>query len=95
MRAMADTLVARSSESYVDPFKIAEAFARAESVDEAFYWLDKAVDDGSYEIIYLAFQPDFDVLRDDPRYQEMWEEIVTDVDQQREDFLASQDEPLF
>jgi TolB-like protein/tetratricopeptide (TPR) repeat protein len=75
MRAMADTLVARASESYVDPFKIAEAFARAESVDETFYWLDKAVDDGSYEIIYLAFQPDFDVLRDDPRYQELLKQV--------------------
>ena len=75
MHAMAETLASRAIESYVDPFKIAEAYVRAGSVDEAFYWLDKAVDHGSYEITYLAFQPDFDVLRNDARYQELLERV--------------------
>ena len=75
MRAMAEALVARAEESYVDPFEIGKTFARAGMVDEAFYWLNKAVDYGSYELTYVEFRPDFDVLRDDPRYQELVERI--------------------
>ena len=69
MRAMAEALVARTSESYVDPFDIGETFARAGLVDEALYWLDKAVEHGSYEINYVAFFPHLEILRDDPRFQ--------------------------
>ena len=75
MRAMAEALVARAEESYVDPFEIGKTFARAGMVDEALYWLDKAVDYGSYESTYLAFRPDFDVLRDDPRYQQLLQRV--------------------
>ena len=91
MRAMAEALAERAGGSYVDPFKIAEAFARAEMIDEALQWLHEAVDYGSYEITYLAFQPEFDVLRDDPRfrallervYGERFQEIIRVADQQR------------
>jgi len=72
---MAEAVVARAEESYVDPFEIGKTFARAGMVDEAFHWLNKAVDYGSYEITYLDFRPDFDVLRDDPRYEELLERI--------------------
>jgi TolB-like protein/DNA-binding winged helix-turn-helix (wHTH) protein len=75
MTGMAEALVARAEESYVDPFEIGKTFARAGMVDEAFHWLNKAVDYGSYEITYLDFRPDFDVLRDDPRYEELLERI--------------------
>ena len=71
MRAMAEALVARANESYVDPYIVGEIFARAGMVDEALHWLNKAVDHGSYEIMYIAFRPDFDVLHDDPRYQDL------------------------
>ena len=73
--AMAEAMVARSRESYVDPFSIAETFARAGMIDEALFWLDEAVDYGSYEITYLAFQPEFDGLRDDPRYRALVERV--------------------
>ena len=75
MRAMAEALVARARNTYVDPFDIAEAFARAEMVDEALYWLDKAVAHGSYKMNYLAFWPHLDVVRDDPRYQDLLERV--------------------
>ncbi|MGB5336559.1 MAG: winged helix-turn-helix domain-containing protein [Woeseiaceae bacterium] len=71
MRSMAEALVDRASESYVNPFFIGETFARAEMVDEALHWLDQAADHGSYNMTYLAFWPPFDVLRDDPRYQDL------------------------
>ena len=75
MRAMAETLADRADESYVDPFEIAETFARAGVVDEALYWLDQAVDYGSYEVTYIAFWPHLDVLRDDPRFQNLLERV--------------------
>lgn len=78
MRAMAEALVARSSEAYVDPFEIGKTFARAGMVDEALYWLERAVNYGSYETTYLAFRPDFDVLRDDPRYDELLKRVYGD-----------------
>lgn len=75
MLAMAEVLVDRARESHVDPFQVAETFAWAGQVDEALEWLDRAVDEGSYEIVYVAFRPDFDVLHDDARYRKLLERI--------------------
>ncbi len=71
MRAEAEALVARANEAYVDPSDIAEFFARAGSVDEALHWLGKAVENGSYEETWMALWPHWDVLRDDPRFDEL------------------------
>jgi len=75
MRSMAKALVDRAQESYVNPFFIGETFARAEMVDEALHWLYKAAEHGSYNMTYLAFWPPFDVLRDDPRYQDLMKRV--------------------
>jgi TolB-like protein/DNA-binding winged helix-turn-helix (wHTH) protein/Flp pilus assembly protein TadD len=75
MRAIAEALVARSNDSYVDPFEIGKTFARAGMVDEALHWLNRAVEYGSYEITHLAFRPDLDVLRDDPRFEDLLERV--------------------
>ena len=75
MRAIAEAMVARSNESYVDPFEIGKTFARAGMVDEALHWLNRAVEYGSYEMTYLAFRPDFDILREDPRYWDLADRV--------------------
>jgi DNA-binding winged helix-turn-helix (wHTH) protein/TolB-like protein/Flp pilus assembly protein TadD len=75
MRAKAEALVDRANETYVEPFDIAESFARAGMVDETLQWLDKAVEYGSYKMTYLAFWPHFDLVRDDPRYQDLLERV--------------------
>ena len=75
MGAIAEALVARSNESYVDPFEIGKTFARAGMVDEALHWLNRAAEYRSFEITYLAFRPDFDVLRDDPRFEDLLERV--------------------
>ncbi len=75
MRSMAEAMVDRAQEAYVNPFFIAETFARADMVDEALHWLDQAAGHGSYNMTYLAFWPPFDVLRDDPRYQDLAERV--------------------
>jgi lipoprotein NlpI len=41
----------------------------------SLHWLDQAVAYGSYNMTYLAFWPPFDVLRDDPRYQDLMERV--------------------
>jgi hypothetical protein len=75
MRAIAETLVERSAESYVDALDIGEAFARAGSVDEAIYWLTRAVEQKSFAVVHLPFRPDFDGLRGDPRYSELLQRL--------------------
>ncbi len=75
MRAMGEALANRAKESYVEPFNIAGAFARAGSVDETLYWLEKAVENGSYEMSYIAFWPHLDFLRGDARYRELLERV--------------------
>lgn len=70
-RAMAETLVARSGERFVNPFRISEAFARAGAVEEALFWLDRAAEEGSFELTHLAFRQDFEGLQSDPRFQEL------------------------
>jgi tetratricopeptide (TPR) repeat protein len=75
MRAMAEALKARAFDSYVEPFIIGGAFARAGLVDETMYWLEKAIENGSYEMHYIAFWPHLDFLRDDERYQDLVERV--------------------
>jgi TolB-like protein/DNA-binding winged helix-turn-helix (wHTH) protein len=75
MRGIAEALVARSNETYLDPSDVAEFYARAGLVDEALLWLDKAVTNSSYEETWLAFWPHWDILRDDPRFQVLIERV--------------------
>ena len=69
MRAVADALAERSATSFVDPFEIGKTYAHACAADEAIEWLEKAVDNRSFEIIHMPFRPDLDPLREDPRFE--------------------------
>lgn len=75
MRSMAEALAARANDSYVEPFNIAGAFARAGMANEALHWLDQAVENGSYEMHYIAFWPHLEFLRDDERYHDLVERV--------------------
>jgi TolB-like protein len=75
MRAMGNALAARASETYVEPFIVAGAFARAGLVDETMCWLENAVENGSYEMFYIAFWPHIDFLRDDERFRNLVERV--------------------
>jgi TolB-like protein len=75
MGAMGDVLVARARECYVEPFIIAGAFARAGLVDETIKWLEKAIQNGSFEMYYIAFWPHLDFLRDDERFQKLLDRV--------------------
>ncbi|MCW8926092.1 MAG: winged helix-turn-helix domain-containing protein [Xanthomonadales bacterium] len=75
MRVIAEKLAERSGESYVDAFEIAEAYTRGGAVDEAIYWLTRAVEQKSFEAVHLPFRPDFDGLRDDPRFSQLLQRL--------------------
>jgi hypothetical protein len=75
MKAMAEALVDRARTSYVNPFIIGETFVRAGAVDEALFWLDKAVQYGSFETTYIAVRPNFEILRADPRYRALVDRV--------------------
>jgi len=75
MRAVAHELVARSKLRYVDSFRIAAVFAQAGEVDLAFEWLNNAVDQGSLELVYVNIRPEFDPLRDDPRFKTLMQRL--------------------
>ena len=71
MRALGEAMAERAKHQYVDPFEIGETFAHAGMTDQALYWLNKAVDNGSYEVIYIGLRPDFDALRAEPGFVEL------------------------
>jgi len=67
------TLIARSPDQ--SAYEIATVYGHIGNADEAFLWLDHAIDvrDGGLE--YLAFDPRFRKLRDDPRMAERLRQI--------------------
>lgn len=61
--------VQRSSDtSYVQPYFFALMHAGLEEKDEAFSWLERAVEARSEELVFLALDPGMDALRSDPRF---------------------------
>jgi tetratricopeptide (TPR) repeat protein len=62
LRAMEDT---KHSAAY----SLAASFASLGNRDEAFVWLDRALDDRSWFLVQLRVEPLFASLRNDPRFQ--------------------------
>ena len=51
-----------------DVMSAAWGFAALGDNDAAFRWLDKAIEVGDYQVIFLAIDPRFDPIRADPRF---------------------------
>lgn len=66
-------LSAHSKRRYVSPFDIATVYAGLNEKDSAFSWLDKALTEHSYALVYLKTPTSFEMdnLRLDPRYAEL------------------------
>lgn len=69
MRAVAETLVARSRTGYVGPWNIAIWYAAAGDNDRALDWLERAFEVRDPGMPYLAVHPSWVRLRADPRFQ--------------------------
>lgn len=67
-RRILDELIAARSHRVVSAWGIAVLQARLGEVDEAFRWLDLAVEEGATGLVFLRVHPRLDELRKDERY---------------------------
>jgi TolB-like protein/Tfp pilus assembly protein PilF len=56
-------------------YEIAEVYAFMGNADEAFSWLDRAIDRRDSSLNSTVFDPFLEPIRDDPRYDEMLERL--------------------
>jgi tetratricopeptide (TPR) repeat protein len=68
---VAETFVARSRTTYVTPWQIGTLYTRAGKNKEALDWLEKAYEAHDPNSIYLSIDPIFDILRNEPRFQDL------------------------
>jgi eukaryotic-like serine/threonine-protein kinase len=64
-------LKARSRKFYILPLYYARQYAMAGDRDQAFEWLQKAVEEKDSSLELIQVEPNFDSLHSDPRYQEL------------------------
>ena len=64
-----------SKRRYISPYLFAVVYVGLGDKDQAFAWLDKAYQDRSFWLIWLKFEPRFDSVRDDPRFQDLLRRI--------------------
>jgi tetratricopeptide (TPR) repeat protein len=67
-QAVLDELKERSRRRYISPTVIAFLHAGLGETDEAFAWLDRAVEGRDFILVFLKVDPTFDRLRADPRF---------------------------
>jgi hypothetical protein len=67
-RARLDLLLERADDSRVQPTDIASLYAALGEKDKAIRWLEKSVEQHEGEVVWLATQPDYESLRDEPRF---------------------------
>ncbi|MEO5988193.1 MAG: protein kinase [Candidatus Eisenbacteria bacterium] len=70
-----DELIAARSHRVVSAWGIAVLQARLGQIDEAFRWLDLAVEEGASGLVFLRVHPRLDSLRQDPRYAVLLKQV--------------------
>ena len=71
LRKHAELLQERAKEKYVSPIFIAMDYASLGEKELALMWLDKAYEERSSWMVEIGVDPNYDSLRDDPRFQEL------------------------
>ena len=71
LHAWLKLLLAQSRTDYVAPYAVAEVYAHLGARDEVFPWLEKAYEERSSEILSIKVDPNFEGLRNDPRFQNL------------------------
>jgi TolB-like protein/DNA-binding winged helix-turn-helix (wHTH) protein/tetratricopeptide (TPR) repeat protein len=64
-----------SRRKYVASHDIAAIYAGLGERSKALVWLNKAYDERSYTVLQLEVEPEFDLLRSEPRFQELMHRI--------------------
>jgi tetratricopeptide (TPR) repeat protein len=70
-----DELFDRAATERVSPIYVGEALGWLGRRDEAFAWLDRAVEDRDFWLVMLGVDPAADALRGDPRLDEVMRRI--------------------
>ncbi|MBN2093181.1 winged helix-turn-helix domain-containing protein [candidate division KSB1 bacterium] len=63
-------LTISSSPKYLSSYWLALIYVSLDENDQAFYWLDKAIEERSSGLVWLKVDPQLDRLRTDPRFAE-------------------------
>jgi DNA-binding winged helix-turn-helix (wHTH) protein/TolB-like protein/tetratricopeptide (TPR) repeat protein len=66
-----DRVMSLSTQRYVAAYDIALIHSALGDIEVAFTWLEKAMEDRSTLVVFLAQEPMFDALRSDPRFGEL------------------------
>jgi TolB-like protein/Tfp pilus assembly protein PilF len=67
--------VLADSSTYVSPGMIANAYLAVGRTDDAFAWLERAYEERSNNMAYLAVEPHYAPVRDDPRFQQLLRKV--------------------
>ena len=70
-RTLLDELKQHSAHEYVPATSLALIYAGLGEKDQAFAWLDKAVEQRAFQLQWIALDPRWDSLRSDPRFGEL------------------------
>ncbi len=74
-KAVLKELKRRQREEYVPPISFARVFIGLGDTDQAFEWLDRALDERNRLVLFLKQDPMYDPLRSDPRFQDVLRRI--------------------
>ena len=79
-RAVIEQLHEIAKTAYVPPSSFAFTYFGLGEIDEAFVWLDRAVDCRDHMMVPIRSYPFFDTIRDDPRYAGLLRKMNLDVE---------------
>jgi tetratricopeptide (TPR) repeat protein len=71
MRRVAEARAARASTTFVPPLGLAGLFAHAGEPERVLEWLENAYEAHDPNLPYVGAIPLFDIVRDDPRFQDL------------------------
>jgi tetratricopeptide (TPR) repeat protein len=74
-RAALAGLVKLSSERYIQPYHIAQAYNGLGEADEAIAWLRRGVEQRDPKVIFLKVEPKWNNLRPDPRFADLMRRV--------------------
>ena len=68
-------LIKESEQSYVSAYDIALIYAGLGDTDQSFVWLNKAIDQRPFWLVWLKLDPRLDTIRSDGRYSALLHRI--------------------
>src|SRR5262249_58224553 len=71
-RKILDQLKERSQQTYVQPMWVAMILFTLGETDQGFDWMQKAYEDRSAWLVYLKIDPFFDIVRNHPRFTQLF-----------------------